>query len=116
MAIDFSKGFTPVDFDVRKSAPVELYLRFHDDIADRWDSNANNTLRFLELKSILTSGPKICYFQKAKADRNRSHHSIFIQLNSENAVVFRASLGQLRVDDFTTLYSYFILSRRPSSL
>lgn len=112
MTNDFSQGFTPVDFDVRKSAPVELYLRFHDDIADRWDSNANNTLRFLELKSILTSGPKICYFQKAKADKNRSHHSIFIQLNSEKAVVFRASLGQLRVDDFTTLYSYSISKQK----
>lgn len=110
MANEFSRSFMPVSFENAETPRVDIYLRFHDDIADRWDNNANNTLRFVELRSILTNGPKMCYFQKAKADvkNNRSHHSIFIQVNEEKAVVFRVSLGQLRVDDFTTLYSYFV--------
>ena len=110
MANEFSRSFLPVSFEEAETSWVDIYLRFHDDIADKWDNNANNTLRFVELRSVLTNGPKMCYFQKAKADvkNNRSHHSIFIQVNEEKAVVFRASLGQLRVDDFTTLYSYFV--------
>lgn len=110
MTNEFYRGFRPVSFESSKPSKVDVYLRFHDDIADRWDNNANNTIRFVELKSILTNGPRMCYFQKAKSDvkNSRSHHSIFIQVNEEKAVVFRVSLGQLRIDDFTSLYSYFV--------
>ena len=68
MANEFSRSFMPVSFENAETPRVDIYLRFHDDIADRWDNNANNTLRFVELRSILTNGPKMCYFQKAKAD------------------------------------------------
>lgn len=110
MTSEFYKGFRPVSFEKTTPSKVDLYLRFHDDIADKWDRNANNTIRFAELKSILTNGSRMCYFQKSKSDvkNNRSHHSIFIQISEEKAVVFRVSLGQQKVDDFTTLYSYFV--------
>ena len=105
-----NKGFHPVSFENIKLSKFDVYLRFHEDIADKWDKNANNTMRFMELKSILTNGSRRCYFQKAKSDvkKNRSHHSIFIQLNDEKAIVFRVSLCQSKVDEFTTLYSYFV--------
>lgn len=110
MLNEFSLGFRPVSFESSLPSTIDVYLRFHDDIEDRWDNNANNTIRFAALKSFLTSAPRMCYFQKAKSDvkTNRSHHSLFIKVNEERAVVFRVSLGQRRVDDFTTLYYYFV--------
>ena len=55
MANEFSRSFVPVSFETSGTSKVDIYLRFHDDIADKWDNNANNTLRFVELRSIFIS-------------------------------------------------------------
>ncbi len=110
MANDFSRNFMPVSFETSGTSKVDMYLRIADVAADRWDNNAQNSFRFAAVKSLLESKSHVCYFQKAKPDNRtgKSHHTIFIQLDDEHAVVFKVSLWGDRVDDFNTAFSYMV--------
>ena len=87
---------------------IEVVLKIKDDFNDRYNRNPENKLRAEQLREILLSENRICYFQKQKADdqNNRSRHKIIIPVGNERAVEFVASLWTDKIDIFTELYSY----------
>ena len=87
---------------------IEVVLKIKDDFNDRYNRNPENKLRTEQLREILLSENRICYFQKQKADdqNNRSRHKIIIPVGNERAVEFVASLWTDKIDIFTELYSY----------
>ena len=87
---------------------IEVVLKVKDDFNDRYNRNPENKLRTEQLREILLSENRICYFQKQKADdqNNRSRHKIIIPVGNERAVEFVASLWTDKIDIFTELYSY----------
>ena len=110
MTDDILVDITPVNFESVRTPAVDVYLRFQDDIADRWDTNQKNTLRFEELKSALTKGPVTCYFQRdkpfvTKKGNTKQQHSIFIQINEECAIKIQVSVWR-EEQGYTYLYLY----------
>lgn len=112
MTEDIFNNITPPSFESTRTPAVDVYLRFQDDIADKWNSNQKNTLRFEELKSILTRKSVVCYFQKDKpfiTKKNQKEipqHSILIPVNEGRAIKIQASLWEEKPDLYTHLYSY----------
>ena len=105
---DFERTYTPIDFSESDDSPIEIVLKFKDDFEGTWERNENNTLRFREMKMFL-SQPRTCYFQKQQPDekKNRSRHKIFVPIENEKAIEMSVVLWQDKIDDFTTLNSYF---------
>lgn len=103
----------PPVFESTGAPVVDVYLRFSDDFADRWNTKTKNTLRFDELKSTLTNGAVVCYFQKDKPFINkkggeRHQHSILIPVNDERAIKIQAILWKEEPNIYTHLYSYSV--------
>ena len=105
---EFERTHTPIDFSESDDSPIEIVLKFKDDFEGTWERNENNTLRFREMKMFL-SQPRTCYFQKQQPDekKNRSRHKIFVPIENEKAIEMSVVLWQDKIDDFTTLNSYF---------
>ena len=95
-------------FEGTSDEVIEVVLKIKDDFNDRYNRNPENKLRAEQLREILLSENRICYFQKQKADdqNNRSRHKIIIPVGNERAVEFVASLWTDKIDIFTELYSY----------
>jgi superfamily I DNA and/or RNA helicase len=93
---------------------VEIVLKFKDDYAGTWERNADNTLKFEQVKRFLSSEPRICFFQKHKKNelKNENAHKIIIPCNDERAIEFIVSLSQKPIDRFTKLYSYFVVKAK----
>ena len=96
---------------------MEIILKFKDDFEGTWDRNDNNTLRFGQVKQLLTQ-PRICYFQKIKTyertdnygiTHNNSVHKILIPIEEEKAVEFQCSIYEEPINQFDKLYSYFVI-------
>lgn len=87
---------------------IEVVLKIKDDFNDRYNRNPENKLRAEQVRELLLSENRICYFQKQKADdkNNRSRHKIIIPVGNERALEFVASLWTDKIDTFTELYSY----------
>lgn len=105
---DFNRTFTPVDFGENDNTPIEIVLKFKDNFEETWERNENNTLRFCQIIQLLAK-PRMCYFQKQKSDEknNRSRHKIFVPIEDEKAIELSVVLWQDKIDNFTTLNSYF---------
>ena len=95
---------------------MEIILKFKDDFEGTWDRNDNNTLRFGQVKQLLTQ-PRICYFQKIKTyertdnygiTHNNSVHKILIPIEEEKAIEFQCSICEESINQFDKLYSYFV--------
>lgn len=113
---DFSRTYTPIDFGEEDNSPIEIVLKFKDDFEGTWERNGNNTLRFREVKQLLSS-PRVCYFQKIKTyertdnygiTHNNSVHKILIPIEEEKAVEFQCSIYEEPINQFDKLYSYFV--------
>jgi hypothetical protein len=83
-----------------------IVLKFQDNFADTWE--IKNTLKFEELKHILTSKPHMCFFQKQKGykESNRSQHKIIVPIENEKAIELSAVLWNDKIDNFKEVYSY----------
>lgn len=106
---EFSRQFVPIIFENASNQVIDVYLRLSDAIGDRWDNNANNTMRFESVKTLLASNTHECYFQKMKSEptNSKSNHSIFIRLNEDRAINLKVSLWTINMD-FTSKYSYMV--------
>ena len=97
---EFSRIYTQIDFGEVDNSPLEIVLKFKDDFEGTWERNGNNTLRFREVKQLLSS-PRVCYFQKIKTyertdnygkTHNNSVHKILIPIEEEKAIEFQCSI------------------------
>jgi len=95
-------------FEGTSDEVIEVVLKVKDDFNDRYNRNPENKLRAEQVRELLLSENRICYFQKQKADdkNNRSRHKIIIPIGNERALEFVASLWTDKIDTFTELYSY----------
>lgn len=95
-------------FEGTSDEVIEVVLKVKDDFNDRYNRNPENKLRAEQVRELLLSENRICYFQKQKADdkNNRSRHKIIIPVGNERALEFVASLWTDKIDTFTELYSY----------
>ena len=107
---EFTRSFTPSNFEGISEEVVDIVLKFKDDYADTWERNENNTLKFEQVKRILTSKPIFCFFQKQKSDErnNRSRHKIIVPLENEKAIELNVILWKDKIDTFTEVFSYFV--------
>lgn len=96
------------NFEGTSEEAIEIVLKVKDDFNDRYNRNPENKLRAEQVRELLLSENKICYFQKQKADdrNNRSRHKIIVPIGNEKAIEFVASLWTDKIDTFTELYSY----------
>lgn len=113
---DFERTYTPIDFGESDDSPIEIVLKFIDDFEGTWERNENNTLRFGQIKLLLTQ-PRICYFQKIKINeytdsygklRKTSVHKILIPIEQEKAIELQCSMNFDKISDFDRVYSYFV--------
>lgn len=95
-------------FEGTSDEVIEVVLKVKDDFNDRYNRNPEYKLRAEQVRELLLSENRICYFQKQKADdkNNRSRHKIIIPVGNERALEFVASLWTDKIDTFTELYSY----------
>lgn len=95
-------------FERTSDEVIEVVLKVKDDFNDRYNRNPENKLRAEQVRELLISENRVCYFQKQKADNinNRSRHKIIVPVGNERAVEFVASLWTDKIDTFTELYSY----------
>src|SRR5690606_2299449 len=75
-------------FEGTSDEVIEVVLKVKDDFNDRYNRNPENKLRAEQVRELLLSGNRICYFQKQKADdqNNRSRHKIIIPIGNERAI------------------------------
>lgn len=113
---DFSRTYTPIDFGEEDNSPIEIVLKFKDDFEGTWERNGNNTLRFREVKQLLSS-PRVCYFQKIKTyertdnygiTHNNSVHKILIPIEEEKAIEIQCKINDEPISQFDKAYSYFV--------
>ena len=113
---EFSRTYTQIDFGEVDNSPLEIVLKFKDDFEGIWERNENNTLRFGQIKLLLTQ-PRICYFQKIKINeytdfygklRKTSVHKILIPIEQEKAIELQCSMNFDKISDFDRVYSYFV--------
>ena len=71
---EFTRSFIPSNFEGISEETVEIVLKFKDDYAVTWERNADNTLKFEQVKRLLISEDNICFFQKYK--KNEAKHFI----------------------------------------
>ena len=108
---EFSRNITPDNlFESVSDEATPIVLKFKGDFADTWESNTENTLKFEQVKRMLSTKQHDCFFQKQKneEENNRSRHKIIIPLENEKAIELSARLSSSKIDDFTTLYSYYV--------
>lgn len=89
---------------------VHIVLKFKDGFENTWRKNVNNSLKFEQMKKILTSNNHTCYFQKQKSDanNNRSRHKIIIPIENEKAIELGVGLWSDKIDAFTEVFSYLV--------
>ena len=113
---DFNRIYSPIDFGEIDNSPMEIVLKFKDDIENTWERNENNTMRFREVKQLL-SQPRMCYFQKIKTYEridqygiihNNSVHKIIIPIIEEKAIELQCSINEEPLNQFDKTYSYFV--------
>jgi superfamily I DNA and/or RNA helicase len=96
-----------------------IVLKFKDDYAGTWKRNTNNTLKFEQVKRILTSEPRVCFFQKQKSfDKTNKfgeresvpQHKIIVPIGEEKAIEFGVSLWKDRTNAMfnNEVYSYSV--------
>lgn len=107
---NFTRNYTPVNLEGTTDEAIEIVLKFKDDYAWTWERNADNTLKFEQVKHFLSSKQHTCFFQKQKIDEknNRSRHKIIVPIKNEKAIELSVVLWSDKVDDFTTLHSYYV--------
>jgi superfamily I DNA and/or RNA helicase len=124
---DFKRDFTPVNLEGITDEPVEIVLKFKDDYAGTWERNADNTLKFEQVKRILTSEPHVCFFQKQKSfdKTNRfgeqesvPQHKIIVPIGDEKAIEISVSLWKDRTNAMfnNEIYSYSVRKCKEISL
>lgn len=106
--MEFTRNFSEINFSENKNEIVEIYLKFKDGYKDTWERNDSNTLKYNDLKRIL-SEPRTCYFQKQKKDENRDNykHKIIIPLKGDIAVSIIVVLSSHNFEN-----SYFVLKSK----
>jgi len=113
---DFERNFTPVNFGETEESPIEIVLKFKTDFEGTWERNENNTMRFREIKQLL-SQTRICYFQKIKTferidnygiTHTNSVHRIIVPIKEEMAIELQCSLNDEPINQFEKAYSYFV--------
>ena len=113
---EFERQYQPIDFSETDDSPIEIVLKFKDDFEGTWERNENNTLRFSEMKRLLTES-RTCYFQKIKTyertdnygiKHNNSVHKILIPIEEDKAIEFQCSINEEPINQFDKLYSYFV--------
>lgn len=104
-------------FEGVNEVPVELYLRKRDQTLERFNRNENNELRFQQVTKILNEKPILCYFQKQKDNqKGNARHRILIKVGEEKGVEIIVGLHRTNIDDFTEVYSYYILKIKEVSI
>jgi len=95
-------------FEGTSDEAIEVTLRIKDDFENRYNKNPENKLRAEQVKQLLSTENRICFFQKQKSDdlNNRSRHKIVIPIGNERAIEANVGLWVDKVDTFTELYSY----------
>lgn len=111
---EFTRSFTPSNFEGISEETVEIVLKFKDDYAGTWERNADNTLKFEQVKRLLISEDNICFFQKHKKNEAKGEysHKIIIPIAEEKAIELIVTLSQTPLDRFTKLYSYFVIKAK----
>ena len=96
---------------------VEITLKVIEEFDNRYNKNPENKLKAVQVRELLTSENRICYFQKQKADEktNRSRHKIIVPIGNERAIEFIVSLQTDKIDTFTELYSYRVYKSKDTS-
>ena len=116
---EFTRSFTPSNFEGISDEVVEIVLKFKDDFAGTWERNENNTLKFEQVKRILTSKPIYCFFQKQKIYEKTNrfgqvesipNHKIIIPIGDERAIEMKVSLWKDKTNSFfnSEVYSYSV--------
>lgn len=95
-------------FEGTSEEATEVILRTIDDFENRYNRNSENKLRIEQLKNLLATEHRVCFFQKQKSDdqNNKSRHKIIIPIGNERAIETIVGLWVDKVDTFTELYSY----------
>ncbi len=95
-------------FEGTSDEVIEIVLKVKDDFNDRYNRNSENKLRAEQVRELLSSENRICFFQKQKVDdqNNRSRHKIIIPIGNERAIETIVGLWTDKIDTFTELYSY----------
>ncbi len=98
-------------FEGTSNEAIEVTLRIMDDFENRYNRNPENKLRAEQVRQLLSTDGRICFFQKQKSDdlKNRSRHKIIIPIGNEKAIEAIVGLWTDKVDTFTEFYSYRIL-------
>lgn len=119
---DFERNYTPVNFGESDNSPIEIVLKFKDDFEGTWERNENNTMRFGQVKQLLTQ-PRTCYFQKIKTyertdqygiNHTNSVHKILIPVEGEKSIELQCSINEEPINQFDKAYSYFVKKAKES--
>jgi hypothetical protein len=107
---DFTRNYAPVNLEGTTDETVEIVLKFKDDYVGAWEINADNTLKFEQVKRLLSSKHHICFLQKQKIDEknNRSRHKVIVHIENKKAIELSVVLWSDKIDAFTTLHSYYV--------
>jgi superfamily I DNA and/or RNA helicase len=116
---DFTRNYTPANLEGTTDEAVKIVLKFKDDYAGTWERNTNNTLKFEQVKRILTSDPRVCFFQKQKSfdkinkfgeQESVPQHKVIVPIGDEKAIEFGVSLWKDRTNAMfnNEIYSYSV--------
>jgi hypothetical protein len=112
---DFTRNYAPVNLERTTDEAVEIVLKFKDDYATTWKGNQDNTLKFEQVKRLLSSEQCLCFFQKNKKNeqKNEFSHKIIVPIENDKSIELIVALSESKKDRFTT-YSYYVIKAKES--
>lgn len=106
------KPDTKNNFEDNLEEIIEITLKIKDDFDSTYNRHSENQYRFDQVKKMLSSENRICFFQKKKNEFNNQNaaHKIIIPLGKERAIEATIIFWTDKLDVFTDLYSYRVKS------
>lgn len=106
---DFSRNpETKNNFEDNLVDIIEITLKIKDDFESTYNKHSENKYRFDQIKKMLSSESRVCYFQKKSIgnDKYSSSHKILIPIDTDKAIEALIIFKSEKVDVFTELYYY----------
>ena len=106
------KPDTKNNFEDNLEEIIEITLKIKDDFDSTYNRHSENQYRFDQVKKMLSSENRICFFQKKKNEFNNQNaaHKIIIPIGKERAIEATIIFWTDKLDVFTDLYSYRVKS------
>ena len=102
------KPDTKNNFEDNLEEIIEITLKIKDDFESTYNKHSENKYRFDQIKKMLSSESRVCYFQKKSIgnDKYSSSHKILIPIDKDKAIEALIIFKSEKVDVFTELYYY----------